>query len=356
VRTRCADEPVAEVAARAANCGDLHILAVWIVELAIACSNFVFDPLDRQQWLTAGEGVHPRNQRRQIALDDEILALVHEGLHRAGNALSRAGQDLPPALAGQVGILFRTGQREFLLDDSPGQNEPGIIVAGVHDVAERAQRVEARIKRNRKAIATRVEPERGWAGQDANGVIGPDRGPVLDPLHVVPHAVAIDDGAASGLGDGQHAAVDVVGNAGDHELRRRAETLRPVAAHELVIGADAAGGDNDGLPLELERSDDFARALAAAFDVRRRQDVALHAVNGRPRFGQRFDTVTEFESQKSLPLGFTHALDKRSEDSRPGAPGHVKARHRVAVADSVVAAALSPADDRKETEAARVEP
>ena len=87
-----------------------------------------------------------------------------------------------------------------------------------------------------------------------------------------------------------------------------------------------------------------------------RQDVALHAVNCRPRFGQRVDAVTEFESQQSLPLGFARTLDEGREDSRPGAPGHVKARHRVAVADGVVAAALGPADHWKEAEAARVKP
>ena len=47
-------------------------------------------------------------------------------------------------------------------------------------------------------------------------------------------------------------------------------------------------------------------------------------------------------------LAGLHARDERREHARAGAPRDVEARHRVAVADGVVAAALGPADDGEE--------
>jgi hypothetical protein len=112
---------------------------------------------------------------KSLALDDEILSLFHEGFDRAGNSLSRALNYLPPAFAGQIRILLRARQREFPADDFFGEDEPGIIVAGRHDVLERAQCVEARIERDWESLAARVEAERGRSGQDTDAVVGPDR-------------------------------------------------------------------------------------------------------------------------------------------------------------------------------------
>jgi hypothetical protein len=58
------------------------------------------------------------------------------------------------------GFLLRTGQRELLLDDPLSEQEPGIIVAGLHDVLEGAERVEAGVKGRRQPPAARVKPER----------------------------------------------------------------------------------------------------------------------------------------------------------------------------------------------------
>ena len=84
---------------------------------------------------------------------------------------------------------------------------------------------------------------------------------LLDALGVVPHAVGVDDVAAGVLGDLDHAPVDVGGHAGDHVLRRLAEPLGPVAAHELVVAADAAGGDDHGRRAQLERRRPPSREL-----------------------------------------------------------------------------------------------
>ena len=109
MRAGGADEPVAEIAARRANGHDLHVLAERIVELTIAGGDLALNGLDAQQRFATGECVHAPHQRRKLALDDEILALVHEGLDRAGNAAARAAQNFPPALPGEIRILLRTG-------------------------------------------------------------------------------------------------------------------------------------------------------------------------------------------------------------------------------------------------------
>ena len=225
------------------------------------------------------------DQRRQIALDDEILALVHERLDRARNSLARAIDDLPPALAGEIRILFRARQRELLLDDLSRQDEPGIIVAGLHDVFERRERIEAGIKRHRQSFAARVEPERRRSGQNADGVVGPDRIPVLDAFDVVPHAVAVDDGAAGGFGDRQHAAVDMIGHAGDHPLRRAGQDA---AASSAAPGRDwrrcrrsetmtACAFSSKAPTISRELFRPRSTSLGA-------KNVAAHAVDRRARF------------------------------------------------------------------------
>ncbi len=117
---------------------------------------------------------------------------------------------------------------------------------------ERAERIEAGEQRHRQALARRIEPERGRAGQDADPVVRPDRPPVLDALGVVPHPVAVDEMRAGCFRDAEHAPVDVVGHARDHFARRLAHALGPVPAHEIMIAADAARRDDDRLRPEAE--------------------------------------------------------------------------------------------------------
>src|SRR2546425_576289 len=66
----------------------------------------------------AGELVHALDEVTQVALDDEVGALLHEGAHWGGCAAASAGaDDLGPAAAGEVRVLLGAGEGELALDD-----------------------------------------------------------------------------------------------------------------------------------------------------------------------------------------------------------------------------------------------
>jgi hypothetical protein len=187
-------------------------------------------------------------------------------------------------------------------------------------------------------------------------VVAPDRIPVLDPFDIVPHPVAVDDSSAGGLADRQHTAVDIVRHAGDHPLRRRPKALRPISPHQVVIAADAARGDDDGLGFEFERPDDVARAFPATLDVARSKNFAPYPVDRAARFHQFVDAMAELESDQPIVRALTYPFDKGRDNGRPGAPGQVETRHRIAVADRTAAAALGPPDNGKEPQTAFAQP
>lgn len=54
----------------------------------------------------AGDLVHPPRQRPDTSLDDEVLPLVHERLHRRRHPAARAPQHLAPVAIGEVGVLL----------------------------------------------------------------------------------------------------------------------------------------------------------------------------------------------------------------------------------------------------------
>src|SRR4051812_5705182 len=66
--------------------------------------------------------------------------------------------------------------------------------------------------------------------------------------------------------------------------------------------------------------------------------------------------MTEPESDNSALLGVAHAADERLDHTRSGAPGDMEARHRIAVTDRKIAAALGPADDRENAQALPSQP
>ena len=119
------------------------------------------------------------------------------------------------------------------------------------------------------------------------------------PFRVMPHAVAVDEVGAGAFRDPEHAAVDVVGHAGQHVPGRLAEALGPVGAHQLVVGADAAGGQHHRLRLEREVAHDLARALDAALDCARLEDVASHAVDGAAAAGELVDAMAEAQGHQA---------------------------------------------------------
>ncbi len=57
--------------------------------------------------------------------------------------------------------------------------------------------------------------------------------------------------------------------------------------------------------------------------------------------------MAEAEGQQAAHFSFPGTGDERLKNARAGAPGDVEARHRIAVAHRVIAAAFSPADNRK---------
>jgi hypothetical protein len=123
-----------------------------------------------------------------------------------------------------------------------------------------------------------------------------------------------------------------------------------------VVAADPTGGDDHRLGAQREVLDLAARTGDAAGHVAQLEHLAAHAVHHAARDGQLVHPVPEPELHQSLGGGFADPALERRDQSRPGAPGDVEPRHRVAVAVGVVAAALGPADHGEEPNALGVQP
>jgi hypothetical protein len=151
------------------------------------------------------------------------------------------------------------------------------------------------------------------------------------------------------LRDADHPAVDMFGHAGDHVFRRLTQALRPVLPDQIVIAADAAGGDDHGLGAQRKIADDFARAAFAPRDViglkNRTRDPIDRAAGDR----ERIDAVAELEGQMAARLRIARAPLEWLDDAGAGAPGDMEPRHRIALAHRIIAAALGPADHRENT-------
>ena len=189
-----------------------------------------------------------------------------------------------------------------------------------------------------------VQPQRRRPGQDADGVPGPDGVPVLHPLDVVPHTVAVHEPPPGLARDVQHPPVDIGGNPGDHRLWRRSQPLGPEAAHLVMVAADAARGQDNGLCSQGEVADHVAVRSRPA---RRRvggQDRARHACDAAAFDQQLIDPATVVEGQPPILRRRSCAVGEGLGHARPGAPGDVKARHGIAVPEGLSAAAFGPAD------------
>ena len=150
------------------------------------------------------------------------------------------------------------------------------------------------------------------------------------------------------LRDLQHPAVDVGRDAGDHPLRRLAEPRRPGLADQVVVAADAAGGDQHRLRGVLEVLDLDPRRRLAALDGRGLQHLAAYAGHGAVVGHQAVDAVPEAELDAPGGHVLAHPPLEGRDDAGTGAPGEVEARHRVAVTVGAAVAALGPAHDREE--------
>ena len=105
VRLRDADQLVAEVLARCADCHHLRVLAELVVDLAIARYDFVlqFGRIDQR---LAGELVHALDELGQSVANNEVRAELHEAFDRLGRALANAAQHEFQTALGQIRILL----------------------------------------------------------------------------------------------------------------------------------------------------------------------------------------------------------------------------------------------------------
>ncbi len=342
-------QPVAAVVARAPDRGDLRVLGERVVDLAVArLDERAQRRLGELGGVRVGQLVHARDQFGETAGDDEVGAVPLERLHRARRPALDPRQDELDVLAGQVGILLRSRERELLLDDLLGEHEPRVVVAGPPQVPQGAQGVEAGEAGCGQPFAGGVEPERGGSWQDADAVVVPDGVPVAQSFDVVPHPVRVDHPGAGRLGDAEHAAVHVRGHAGDHRPGRLPQPGRPRLADQVVVAADAAAGDDHGLGTQLEVADRDARGRAAPLRVVRLQHLTAYARGRAALDDEVVHTVAEGEADPPLlGVGAYAALERRDHaGTRP--PRDVEARDRVAVALGPAVAALGPADQRED--------
>jgi hypothetical protein len=184
----------------------------------------------------------------------------------------------------------------------------------------------------------------------------PHRRVVLDPLHVVPHAVAIDEVRAGFLADPEHAAVHVRGHPREHLLRWRAHSRRPLLAHEVVVAADAAARHDDGRGTQFEVGGHLPVRGRAAFRGIRSEHGAAHP-DDRPLVDDEFvDPVAECQGDQTAVHSRTNAAYEGGEYPGAGSPGDVESRHRIAVFEGRVASAFGPAHHGEEPHALFTQP
>jgi hypothetical protein len=266
----------------------------------------------------AGQLVHAAYEVGEVALHDEVLAMVLEGLHgRRRPAAHPVLEHRPDALRSGVGVLLGARQRELLLDDLFREHEPRVVVSRLLDVGQRSERVEAGIQRPRQPPPDGVEPHRRGPGDDPDGVHRPDRVPVVDALHVVPHPVGVDLVGARLAGDLQHPAVHVRGHAGEHPGRRLAQPIGPLLPHELVVAADASAGEDHGLGLQREPTDLGARALLAARRRARLEHLARHAGHGPAAHHEPVDAMAKAQFYEPARHGLATRRSKGSTTPGP---------------------------------------
>ena len=138
-------------------------------------------------------------------------------------------------------------------------------------------------------------------------------------------------------------------------LGHPAHPLRPVLAHQVVVAADAAAGDDHRLTRET-------RTRRRRFATTPRPRGALDGSSTAPRTpvtapSSTISSSTRCRCAKRHLRRCRAAGARRSSTMRgPGAPGDVEPRHRVAVSACVVAAALGPADQREDLQPALPQP
>ena len=181
-RTRCRDRAAGAAAPRGSACrrcscarrGSRSICASLLKVLSICA--VARDDLalqrGRVEQRLARQRVHAAHQVGEVALDDEVGAVLLERLHRPGRAAGARGRArwrmLLPVRSGFCSEPDSANSRSMIFWR---EHEPGIVVAGRHDVLQRAERVEAGEQRHRQrfARARRARATTGRAGCGCRG-------------------------------------------------------------------------------------------------------------------------------------------------------------------------------------------
>ncbi|MBP1885314.1 hypothetical protein J2Z50_003604 [Ensifer mexicanus] len=123
-----------------------------------------------------------------------------------------------------------------------------------------------------------------------------------------------------------------------------------------MIAADAAGAHDDRSGRDLKVTDDVAgAALSPRHRVRLeyRPARASHHTIGRHQF---VHPVAKAKPQQAAAFRLPGESDKGFENGGTGAPGHVEARNRIAMAVGEPASAFGPADHREPAKPKRMQP
>lgn len=117
----------------------LGVFGVGVVHLRIALVDHVLDlgVVELGSVALLGQLVHAGDKVLEVVAHDEVAAVLLEVLHRDSALLAEdALQQQPHALAGDVRVLLGAGQGELAGDDGLVEDEPGVVVARVTDVAK----------------------------------------------------------------------------------------------------------------------------------------------------------------------------------------------------------------------------
>ncbi len=104
----------------------------------------------------------PRASSQRGDGPDKIHAFALERLDGARDTGQDAAEGLEDAAPRQIRVLFGPRQRKLASDDALVEQKPGVVVATGGNVFEGGERVEARKEWNRQAMATCIQPQRGW--------------------------------------------------------------------------------------------------------------------------------------------------------------------------------------------------